>query len=170
MKVKDFFKEGIPVIEMQNIKDDVFSTEFRRFISINLFDKLIRSKVKSEDIILSKTGSLGKIAIIPENFNKGIITSRLAKISLDKSKINLKYVYYFLIFFRKLGLWEKLGKGSTMKVLTIKKIANVNIPTPSLEEQSLIVEKIEQELTRLESAVNSLNNLKNKLKFTDKAY
>lgn len=170
MKVHEFQTEGIPVIEMQNLKYNAFNSEFRRFISAKKFEEIKRSEVKSGDIIISKTGTLGLVAIAPENLKKAIITSRLAKITLDKTKANSHYVYYNLIFLRQIRYWEKVGKGTTMKILTIKNLQDAPINYPeSKQEQQLIVSEIETQFSRLEEAVKVLKSVKDKLNIYRKA-
>ncbi len=92
MKVHEFVTSGIPIIEMQNIKDDTFENSFRRFITQDKYEEVKRSLVKAGDIIFSKTGSLGYIAQVPQGIDKAIITSRLAKISVDLRLVKKEYL------------------------------------------------------------------------------
>ena len=163
MKVSEFVNEGIPVIELLNIKNDKFYPQFRRFISEEKFKQLQRSMVEGGDIIISKTGTLGMIAMVPKYIKKAIITSRLAKISLDPLKIDLLYGYYALIFLRLHNYWENVGSGSTMKVLTINKIANAPIPLPPLPEQKKIAEilrTVDEAIDKVEEAIERTERLK----------
>lgn len=164
LKVHEFVEEGIPVIEMQNIKRDKFTNKFRRFITERKLEEIKRSTVYPGDIIISKTGSLGYVAIAPNCFKKAIITSRLAKISLNRDIINGKYLKYFLIFIRNNGFWEKIARGTTMKILNIKHLANVKIPLSSLNEQDRIVEKIKELFSELDKATDDLKKTQEQLK------
>lgn len=164
MKVHEFTSVGVPVIEMQNLKGRQLDLSFRRFITETKFEEVSRSKVKANDLIISKTGTLGLISIVPQKVNKAIITSRLAKISLDQRLVSLTYAYYFLIYLRFNNYWEEVGKGTTMRILTIANIANTSIPLPPLPEQHRIVTKIEELFTRLDAGIESLKELKVQIK------
>ena len=83
MRISEFVSKGIPLIEMQNLKGDKFKYNFRRFITKEKFEEVKRSKIKPFDLIISKTGTLGLIAIVPDEIKEAIITSRLAKLSLE---------------------------------------------------------------------------------------
>ena len=170
MKVHEFVNEGIPLIEMQNLRNDTFNPLFRRYITKNKFKELERSQIKPRDIIISKTGTLGLVAIVPDELELAIITSRLAKLSLDTSLVNLNYVYYYLIFLRETNYWENIAKGTTMKILTISDISQSKIPLPqSTQEQTKIVEEIEKQFTRLDESIKSLRAGKDKLEIYGKS-
>jgi len=164
LKVHEFVAQGIPLVEMQNITADKFIPHFRRFLTDEKYEEVKRSEAVPGDIILSKTGSLGYVAIIPKEINKAIITSRLAKISVDWSKIKADFLLSYLIYLRNNGFWEKIAKGTTMKVLNIKQIAETIIPLPPLPEQQLITEKIEKLFNELELGRRQLETVKEKLR------
>jgi type I restriction enzyme S subunit len=166
MKVSDFQDKGIPLIEMQHLKENHLTLDFRRFISESKFEEVKRSAVTSDDLVISKTGTLGLVAIIPKEVKKAIITSRLAKISVDKSKINLLCAKFILLNLKNSGYWEKIGEGSTMKVLTINKIANTLIPLPPKPEQqkiAFVLDKIQNAIEKTEQVIKALKELKKSL-------
>jgi len=92
---------------------------------------------------------------------KGAVGSTIARLR-TKDEINSDYLTYFLEY--NFSNLNRNTKGSAIPHVKSKYLLNLEIRLPELEEQSLIVEAIEKELTRIESAVNSLNILKNKLK------
>jgi len=149
MKVADFQTRGVPLIEMQNISEDRFIVDFRRFLKKEKFEELRRSSITSGDLILSKTGSLGYIAIVPEEVKEAIITSRLAKISFDNKKILNEYAYWFLKYTRLRGYWNQF-MGSTMPLLNLTRISSLKISLPfssgkpDLKEQERIVKILEK--------------------------
>ena len=170
MRISEFVSKGIPLIEMQNLKGDKFKYNFRRFITKEKFEEVKRSKIKPFDLIISKTGTLGLIAIVPDEIKEAIITSRLAKLSLDRNKIKLDYVYYYLIFLRETGYWQKIAKGTTMKILTTKDLKSTKITYPtSISTQTLIVQEIEKHFSRLDGSISGLKVIKKKLEVYRKA-
>jgi len=164
MKVHEFVSTGIPLIEMQNIDKDKFIPYFRRFVTKEKFEEIKRSAVTNGDVIISKTGSLGYVAIIPEDFEKAVITSRLAKLSIDWNQIGKKYFFHYLIYLRDKGYWQKIAKGTTMKILNIGQLAETEIPIPLMAEQQAIVSKIEELLSDLENGKQQLQTSLQQLK------
>jgi type I restriction enzyme, S subunit len=164
MKVHEFVSSGIPLIEMQNIDKDKFIPYFRRFVTNEKFEEIKRSAVTNGDVIISKTGSLGYVTIIPEKFEKAVITSRLAKLSIDWNQIEKKYFFHYLIYLRDKGYWQKIAKGTTMKILNIGQLADTEVPLPPMLEQQTIVSKLEELLSDLENGKQQLQLAQQQLK------
>jgi len=163
MKVSDFQREGVPVIEMEDLNDSVINPSIERKISEEKFIQLKRSSVYPNDIIISKTGSLGYLGIIPNSINKAIITSRLAKISLDINKANISFIFQYLLKHRNDKYWESVSQGGTMQILSISMLKNAPIPNLSLTEQCAIAEildDIDQEIIHTKMLLNKYELIK----------
>jgi type I restriction enzyme S subunit len=111
------------------------------YIDKNKFDEMKSFAIKQGDILLTGAGTIGKIAIVPEDFAPGIINQALIRITLDRSKILIPYFTYLLnheTYTRKV-----LGSshGATMKnISSIRNLSSLKIPLPSITEQQRIVE------------------------------
>ena len=163
MKVEDYVSEGVPVIEMEHLEDNAITCRFKCYITKKKFEQLRRSAVYPGDIVISKTGSLGYLGLIPENFERGIITSRLAKISLDASCANRSFIFQCLLKLRKDGYWERVSQGGTMQILGIRMLQDAPIPWISLPEQSLIaaiLSDMDTEITALEEKLTKARQIK----------
>ncbi len=163
MKVDEYVSEGVPVIEMEHLEDRIISQRLERHITPEKFEQLKRSAVYSGDIVISKTGSLGHLGIIPDNFEKGIITSRLAKITLDNARANRSFIFQYLLKLRNDGYWERVSQGGTMQILGIGMLQNVPIPDISLAEQTAIAEilsDMDAEISALEEKLVKARQVK----------
>jgi type I restriction enzyme S subunit len=138
LKVHEYVESGVPVIEMEHLADGYITERIERCITPRKFADLKRSAVYPGDIIISKTGSLGKLGIIPDRVERGLITSRLAKITLDPSRADRGFVFQFLLRLRNEGYWEKVSQGGTMQILGIGMLQNAPIPNLAVPEQAAI--------------------------------
>ncbi len=138
MKVSDFIETGIPVIEMEHLKDGYIKQGEYRCISKGKFEEVKRSAVYPGDIVVSKTGSLGYLGVISNSIEKAIITSRLAKVTLDPCKADRLFTFQYLMKLRQDGYWEKVSQGGTMQILGIRMIQDVPMPSIGVEEQQAI--------------------------------
>jgi len=139
MKLSEFTRSGVPVIEMHHLKDNyIVNRMLSRYVSDDKFDKdLSRSVVYPGDIIISKTGSLGYLGLL-RDVDKAIITSRLAKISLDESNADTGFIFQYLKYMKWTGYWERVGQGGTMKILSISNFKKMPIPKLGKSEQTAI--------------------------------
>ena len=91
LKRGEMVAEGIPVYEQKNAIEN--SREFRFFITLEKFNELKRFQVKTNDLIISCSGTVGRISIINENDPKGIISQALLILRPNVEKLNLKFLY-----------------------------------------------------------------------------
>lgn len=163
MKVHEFVKFGVPVIEMEHLENKQFLGEVTRFITIKKFEEIKRSAISPEDIILSKTGTLGLLGLVPTSISRGIITSRLAKISVNQSKANVNFVFHWLRKLKLDGYWEKVSQGGTMQILGIRMIKEAPIPNISVEEQiaiATVLSDMDAEIEKLEQKLDKYQQIK----------
>ena len=99
LKRPEMKSEGIPVYEQQHAIYN--SREFRFYIDEKKFEELKRFQVKNGDIVISCSGTVGKVTIIKEDDPKGIISQALI-FSLHRKDIMLLFhvqaVLYRLIY------------------------------------------------------------------------
>ncbi|HGH3561366.1 restriction endonuclease subunit S [Acinetobacter baumannii] len=94
LKKEDFVNEGYKVYEQKNAiyKNSELGTYY---INKNKYRKLIRFAVRSDDLILSCSGTIGKIYRIPSNFEKGVINQALLIIRINQTIIDLDYFEHY---------------------------------------------------------------------------
>ena len=109
------------------------------YIDENRYKQLENCAVQAGDVLISLVGTYGKLLIIPECFEPGIINPRLMKITFDKSKVN---PYYFKYFFQSESLKRVLAEnthGGTMDILNLGIVRKMAIPLPPIELQNAFV-------------------------------
>ena len=141
---KEFFvPSGYKVYEQKN----VIYNDFERgdyFVDEKKFEELKDFEVKSGDVLMSCSGTVGKIAIAPEGIQPGIINQALLKISLDNDIVSTRYFVY--LFRSKINeIILKNTRGSAMvNISSVKDLKQIPFPIPSKIEQVKIVEEIER--------------------------
>jgi len=127
---------------------NVIKNDFNRgtyYLTKEQFKILHRFELATDDILITCAGTLGKIAIVPGNIEKGIINSVLMRIRVNKQIIIPEYFYYYfqspqiqLLIFGK-------SEGATIKNLfATSQLKEFEIPVPSIEIQKKIVSKIKK--------------------------
>jgi type I restriction enzyme, S subunit len=62
----DYLKNKVPILRIQNLKNLSVTKDDLRFISKEKHEGLKKSQVKSNDIMISKTGVLGVTGVVPK--------------------------------------------------------------------------------------------------------
>ena len=141
LKKEIFINEGYAVYEQQNAIYNRF--KFRYYISKNDFQRLKRFEVKTNDLIMSCSGTMGKIAIIPDNAPKGIINQALLKLT-PKSNIDSHYLkYYFENTISKI-MNDSARGGAIKNVASVSELKKISIPVPPLSVQENIVKILDR--------------------------
>ena len=141
LHMNEYVSKGIPVIRVINLTyEGKFSKENLVFITEEKFEQLKRSEVNPYDLIIAKTGAtIGKLALLPPEIPKGLISSSCLKVSFDKKLANPKY--YLKFFMHSIGqenIKIRAEGGSTRDTINLTPFSEIPVPYPSPEEQSRI--------------------------------
>lgn len=114
------------------------------YISKEYFDsKMHRFEVKPSDYIITCDGTLGKYLKLPENIEKGIISSSLLRLTLN-DKIICGYFEYIWEYYVLRKLAKDTRNSALVHLPAASKIAKVEIPYPSLSTQESIVSELDK--------------------------
>jgi len=163
IKKSFFVPTGYKVYEQKN----VIYNDFKRgsyYISDEKFYELESFKVKAGDILMSCSGTVGKLSIVPSDFEEGIINQALLKITLNNNIIYTRFFFY-LFGFNISWILQKNTRGSAMlNISSVRDLKNIQFPMPPLPEQQRIVAKLEELFTRLDAGVQALKQAQLQLK------
>ena len=125
------------------------------YVDERRFKSLKSCEVKTGDILVSLVGTFGKILVVPEVFEPGIINPRLVRLSLDSQKIDPHFFSYFFQSPLVKSQLELQSHGGTMGILNAKNVSDLDVPLPPLEEQK-----------RIAAILDKAEGLVNKSKFS----
>ncbi|WP_297601255.1 restriction endonuclease subunit S [Helicobacter sp. UBA3407] len=154
---KEFFVDsGVRVFEQYNpINQD--SNWKRYFITQQKFKELESFKAGAGDLLISCSGTLGKILELPKNVEVGIINQALLKIRLDNKQIlNSYFVHLFNSPYMQNIILENTIGSAIQNIASVKVLKQIKIPLPPLKTQKAIVEKLENSFAHIDEAVHHL--------------
>ncbi|MEQ8988711.1 MAG: restriction endonuclease subunit S [Marinovum algicola] len=143
LKKAIFKPSGYAVYEQQHAIRDQFE-DFRYFIDDAKFAEMARFRVEAGDLIMSCSGTMGKVAIVPEDAPDGIINQALLKLR-PSEELRAEFLKRWM---QSDDFQDQLS-ANTMGV-AIKNVASVKTlktllaVVPSLEEQANIVSRSEE--------------------------
>lgn len=154
LKKSIFVQRGYAVFEQQHAINNQFDS-FRYFITKEKFEEMIRFAVQPGDLIMSCSGTFGKIAIVPQGAPPGIINQALLKIKPCEI-IHLDFLLYWMrssLFQRQLA--DGVGGAALQNVPSTAEMKKIRINLPPLQAQSLIED-------RLRAALSDVDKLQRK--------
>lgn len=138
-----YLSEGIQFLRSQNIYDTGLQIDGIAYISEKVHIQMNGSKVLPNDLLLNITGgSIGRCAIVPSQFENGNINQHVAiirPIFLDFGFFLHKVI--ISNYFQKEIIKAQTGAGR--EGLPKNKMDEILIPLPPLDEQQVIINKVE---------------------------
>lgn len=147
LKKSEHQKNGVPVLGIENIGEGVFQMPNKIFVTDEKANELKNFRVKENDIIISRSGTVGEICLLPKKMENSIISTNLIRVSLNLEKINPKYFVYLFQGGKVRQQVFDLCKGSSRAFLNQTILNSLNFPYCSIEEQNKVVEEIESRLS-----------------------
>lgn len=138
LKRGELQKSGIPVYEQQHAITNCRT--FRFYIGEEKYKELKRFTVQPNDIIISCSGTIGKVSMITESDPVGVISQALLILRCNTDIILPRYLYYFLISATGFHSITSVSSGSVqVNIAKRAVIENIDIPYCSLDMQEKIV-------------------------------
>lgn len=163
---KEFYVEsGYKVYgQEQVIKDDLSFGDY--YIDENRYQSLRNCKVDTGDVLISLVGTYGKISVVPEVFEKGIINPRLMKISPNQDIIRPDFLKKLLQSSGALIQMKNQSRGGTMDIVNVGIMRKIKVPVPPIQLQNQFAERvtlIEQQKQHAQEALQKSEDLFNSL-------
>lgn len=137
LKKECFVEDGFAIYEQQHAIYNQFS-EIRYFVDEIKFNELKRFMLNPGDLIMSCSGTMGKIAIVPDNIKTGIINQALLKLTPSEA-VDINYLKYWLESESFQFILNGMTHGAAIKnVASVAVLKEIEIPLPPLDEQKRI--------------------------------
>jgi type I restriction enzyme S subunit len=153
----EFVDSGIPVLGIDNAVLNKFQWKQRRYITEDKYQKLKRYTVFPKDIIITIMGTIGRVAVIPEDIGIAINTKHLAAISLNQEIANPDFIAFSL--HSDLGILSQInqkGKGAIMTGLNLTIIKELKLKLPPIILQNQFAERVQLIETQKQQAQEAL--------------
>ena len=135
---RELLDKGVPVYEQQHAITG--SREFRFFIGEEKLNELSRFRVRPNDLIISCSGTIGKISVIQPDDPAGIISQALLILRPQTDKVLPDFLYYFLSTREGQYAITQASHGSVQVNIAPRAIVElIEVPVPPIAEQRAIV-------------------------------
>jgi type I restriction enzyme M protein len=147
-KKNDFMDDGYCVfLNTKNVLENGFDFNSVMFISKERDELLRKGKVQKYDVVITTRGTIGNVGIFDNSipYENIRINSGMLIMRPNKKNIMPEYLFLFLQSSHAKSQINKLISGAAQPQLPIRNFINLQIPIPTIKEQTIIVEKIKHE-------------------------
>lgn len=142
LKKEIFQPSGFAVYEQQHAIYDQF-LRIRYFVNEQKFSEMARFQVEAGDILMSCSGTIGRVALVPSDASPGIINQALLKLS-PASIVDPKYLLWYMRsepFLDQIA--ARSGGAALQNVASVAVLKEISVTLPSLEAQRTVSSHIE---------------------------
>lgn len=136
---------GVPVWGIESIKNGQFTYKNKIFVTERKAIELKSFVAAPGDLIISRSGTIDEVCVIPMDVESGLISTNLLRVSILVQIINPQY---FCFLFKGcasvLEQLKELCSGSTRLFLNQNILKSLLFPVPPISEQQAIVTKVEK--------------------------
>jgi len=164
LKKEIFVKQGYKVYEQKHAINGDF-TIGKYFIDEKKYREMEAFAIAPNDLLISCSGTMGKVVIVPEDAPKGIINQALLKITPNKGKVLSFYLKCILESEQVQERYFQSTDGAAIQnVGSMEVMKRIPIPLPPLETQQKIVAEIESERQLVEANKKLIEIYEKKIK------
>ena len=145
LKIGEYINKGIPVYGIDNVEVNQFVWAKPKFISREKYKELCSFRVEPYDILITRTGTVGRTCIVPENIEQAIIGPNLLRVRLDQLKLLPIFFTSLLSFsFSIKEEIKRMSPGATVAVFNTTNLKKLKIPLPPLDLQRKFASIVDQ--------------------------
>lgn len=162
-----YVEDGVPEIRGELINPDgsiVVDKQKIRYISKETADKFPKTRLKTNDVVMSVRGTIGKIGIIPEEFEGANMTANLLRISPSTNVVDTGYFKQLLLSTRFQLMLDSITTATTIKTFKVPDLKSLKLKLPSsLNEQqkiAAILSSVDEAIEKTEQIIEQTEKVK----------
>lgn len=166
-KSENYVSKGIRIIRITNVKNG-FLEDLQPVYYPFENEEIKNFMLKTDDILISLTGNVGRVAKVSSDFLPAVLNQRVACLRLKQKiayDINIAYIFYALNNYEFEKVCIKAAKGVAQKNLSTDWLKNYCIAIPNIDNQNnisklfhfvnLIIYKRKTQIEKLDELVKS---------------
>ena len=150
----EFIDEGPYLVTGTDFKDGEVQWDRCYHISQKRYNEAWQIQLKIGDLLVTKDGTIGKLAYIHFLPDNASLNSHLLLIRPLKNKYTNKFLYWVLNSQLFKTYYELASTGAIMDSLSQEKIGNFSFAIPEIDEQKQIADYLDKECTKIDKTIN----------------
>jgi type I restriction enzyme S subunit len=133
---------GVLFFKSDCVNNGRFNYGDYKFISIDAHDLMARSKIYKKDLLITITGNLGKVCVVPDYIEEANINQHIAIIRVVNIQMDYRFIYHWLNQQKIRDYYNQIKTGLAYPQISLVQVRNTIIPKPPISEQKAIAEAL----------------------------
>lgn len=164
LKADEFIEEGTYLVTGTDFEDGKVRWERSYHISEERFNEAPEIQLKEQDLLITKDGTIGKLAYIDYLPGLASLNSHLLVIRPKRERFLNKYLYWVLSSDVFVQYTEYAQDGTIMASLSQEKISQFVFGLPSIQEQQMIAKYLDEQCAEIDALISANESTIEKLK------
>ncbi len=132
---------GIPYLGIDNVHVERFERKYKRFVSEEKFNALVRYAVRENDVMVTIMGTVGRCCVVPKGIGKALSSKHVWTMTFDLEKYLPELICWQINY----ATWvedqfKKESQGGVMESISSKTLKSLLVPLQPMWEQRQIAE------------------------------
>lgn len=164
LKSSDYQDDGVPLIQLNNIRDEMHVLRNMKFISVEKETELIRHRAVPGDIVIAKMAEpVARAAIVSDHYPAYIIVADCVKMTPDPNLVDSDFLVWVMNSDCVRISAELAASGVTRIRINLGLIKKLKIPYPPVNEQTQIARFLDHETAKIDALIAEQKRLINLL-------
>lgn len=164
LKADEFIEEGPYLVTGTDFKNGRVNWDTAYHISQKRYEQAPEIQLKQGDLLVTKDGTVGKLALIDELPDSASLNSHLLVLRPLLNRYDNHFLYYVLSSLEFKNYFQKVSIGSTMDSLSQEKMGEFIFAIPNINEQNSISRYLDKKTAQLDKVKSLLEEQIQKLK------
>lgn len=164
LKANEFIEEGPYLVTGTDFVKGRVNWNSCYHISLERFDEAPEIHIDIDDLLITKDGTVGKVAYIESKPEKASLNSHLLLMRPLKKEYANRFLFWVIqseVFEKYVGLSQN---GTIMASLSQEKINDFSFPLPSIKEQYRIADYLDEKCAKIDAIIEKQQAVIEKLK------
>jgi type I restriction enzyme S subunit len=154
LKTSDYLDDGIPLIQLNNIRDGRHVLNNIKFIGEEKRNQLLRHTTKKGDVVIAKMADpVARSAVVSDAFPEYVIVADCVKMTPNLDLIDLNFLIWVINSDCVRISAELASSGTTRIRINLGQIKKLKVPYPPVEEQTQIARFLDHETARIDALI-----------------
>ena len=154
LKSSDYIDSGVPLIQLNNIRDSKHVMQNLKFITEEKKLQLNRHLAIPGDVVIAKMADpVARSAVVRDYFYEYVIVADCVKMSPNLHLVNLEYLVWAINCDYVRINAELVATGTTRIRVNLGELKKLKIPYPPLDEQQKIANFLDHETAKIDTLI-----------------
>jgi restriction endonuclease S subunit len=149
----DYLDDGVPLILIRNVNNLRIDDSEIPKISKEDAIRLSLYQLEIGDIVFSRVGSIGRIALCTEREKGWLISGQMLRLRIKNQKLDKKFSIYVFSSTEVERYIDLQSIGSTRESINTEILSNIPLQLPPLPEQTTIAAFLDRETARIDALI-----------------